>query len=525
MMATKTTDAPTTTDTPLILSFRAARRVSTPIVAVETADPAATMRTLVKALTEKKNGGTTTEKTIVPIFLWDSVKGLRGYPKNDAAALVLERLDGYNQKLTVNPVGALVTCEGLPEESVVIFANFHRHMEQPPEVQALWNLRDQFKVNKRMAILLGPAFKLRPELTGDVIVLDEPVPTRDVLSAVLDKQYVNIDLPRETDPDRRSDALDAVVGVSSVYTAEQVIAMSLTKTGLNVAGLWQRKIKALENEGLKVWKVPAPMEDLQGIDNVKAFFLMLTKARAFEAIVFIDEADKAFAGAMSGYAGDGNVTQDQNGMILSFIQDHKSIGVLLGGVAGTGKSQLAKAVGYASGKPVIVLDLGGMKKGLVGSSEQAIRSQLKVIEATAEGRVLFIATANRTSHFTPEMSRRFPDQFFFDTPDDAGRSAIWKVYTKKFNLTASQATRPAGFDAGWNGDEIERACSRAAMLGATVVDVAQYIIPNSVSKSHDIKLLRQDASGRFLSASAPGLYRMGDGSVVASRTNRQIDAE
>jgi hypothetical protein len=386
--------------------------------------------------------------------------------------------------------------------------NAHLQLGEAPVKQALWNLRDVFKMNKRTVVLLGPAFTLPAELSGDVIVLDEPLPTRAELSAVIDQQHKNagLELPDET---VRAAALDAIVGLPH-YTSEQVTAMALEKTGVNLAKLWERKIKAVENtQGLTVYKPIAgdtSLDELKGLDNVVAFAKELISAEAFNVIVFLDEMDKSFAGGMSDHVGDSGVSKDQVGQLLSYINDTKSLGLMLAGVAGSGKTQLAKAMGAASGKPVIVLDLGGAKGGVVGQSEAAIRQMLKVITATAEGRVLFIGTANRTTMFTPELNRRFADQFFFDLPSDEARAAIWNVYIKKNGLTPSQAARPAGFDNGWTGAEIQRACERAALFGKSVVEVAKYIIPQAVSAKQTISTMRRESAGRFISASQPGFY-------------------
>lgn len=493
--ADKPTDKPVQ-DSALIAAFKAARRVSTPIVAIETPDPASTIASIRKVLNDKS-----------PTLAWDCARGLRGLNDLGKAAMAVI---GIDQAITVNVTETLLAVETLPELSVVFLHNFHRQLHEIPVVQALWNLRDVFKINKRMIVALGPSFQLPAELAGDVIVLDEPLPTRDELSVTLDQQHKNAELALPDD-DVRSAALDALVGLPS-YPAEQAAAISLTKQGINVPKLWERKIKAIENtNGLHVWKGrpgDTMMDELRGIDNVVEFMRKLTHADAYGAIVFIDEMDKAFAGGMSEHTGDSGVSKDQVGTLLSYIEDTQSLGVLLAGVAGTGKTQLVKAMGVEAGKPVIVFDLGGMKGGVVGESERHIRAALKVVSATAEGRVLFVGTANRTTLFTPELNRRFPDQFFYDTPDDAGRAAIWPVYVKKNGLTVSQAEIPKGFDTGWTGAEIKRACERAALWGSTVVEASRYIIPSSVSGKVVIENLRREAAGRFLSASYPGLYKV-----------------
>jgi hypothetical protein len=302
--------------------------------------------------------------------------------------------------------------------------------------------------------------------------------------------------------------------------------MSLTRNGCDVDRCWDHKRKAIENtDGLRVWKGGESFDELRGIDNVKSFMAQLTAAKAFGAIVFIDEADKALAGGMSDYSGDSGVAKDQIGVLLSYIEDTKSLGVMFAGLAGTGKTQLAKAVGELSGKPVIVFDTGAMKGGTVGQSERAIRSALKVVSATAEGRVLFIMTANKTTQFTPEINRRFPDQFFFDQPDAEGCAAIGSVYIEKNQLTPAQVAEMPWSEGGWTGAEIKRACERAALFNVTVSEAARFLVPQSVSQRDKLDEMRRNAAGKFLSASKPGVYEMPKAATKAIAAGRSIELE
>lgn len=500
------------TDPLLITNFKAVRRVSAPLVGIETTDATATIAGLRKVLPAN-----------TPILEWDVARGCRGVNDTGKAAFNGLNLDPI---ASVNCAETLLAAERLPAQSVIFLHNFHRQLHEVAVVQAFWNLRDIYKLNKRTAVALAPSFHWPDEIAGDVITFDEPLPDRQALSHLLDVQHTNAGLAKPDD-DLRTQALDAMVGLP-YFTAENVTAMSLSKAGINVPKLWDRKIKALENtDGLKVWRPrvagACALEYLKGIDNAVAFMQKLIDVNAFGCIVFIDEADKALSGGMSEHVGDSGVSKDQVGQVLSYVEDNGSLGVMLAGWAGTGKTELAKATAVTSGKPLIILDLGALKgagDSHVGAAERAIRYALKVVTATSEGRVLFIFTANKTTMFTPEMNRRLPDQFFFDTPDDAGRAAIWPVYVKRNGLTPSQAKFPKGFDTGWTGAEIRRACERAAMFGCTVVEASRFIIPSSISGARTLEQLRREADGRFLSASYPGLYRL---NRVADDASRQID--
>lgn len=506
----------------LLQSFRAARRVSTPILAISTPDPAATIDSVRSTL-----------KKDVPVLAWDQVRGLRGLNEHGAAQMAVI---GMDPRQTLNLVECLVGLEKMPLETVVFLHNAHRFLDHIGVVQGIWNLRDLFKRDKRTLVLLGPFFKLPAELANDVVALDEPLPTRKELESIVDQQHKNAGLTAPNG-EKRAHILDAVVGLAA-YTAESVVAMSLRgkkeceplgiEPGVDLDRCWERKIKAIQNtDGLRVWRGKESMDDLKGVDAAMAYMNLLIEVDAFGAIVFIDEMEKAFAGGLSEHSGDSGVSKDQIGVMLSYMSDTKSLGVLLAGLAGSGKTQLAKAVARKAGKPLIMFDLGGMKGGIVGSSEGRIRNALKVVSATAEGRVLFVATANQTASFTPELNRRFRKQFFFDLPDAAGRAAIWEVYARKLKLTKEQLKMPVGFDEGWTGAEIEAVCEDAALFKKPVVEAAKFMVPSCVSAKSVIAQLRSDATGRFLSATKPGPYRAPteDELRASNGKGRSIDLE
>lgn len=494
------------TDTKLQQDFRAARRVSIPILGIATPDPAATRDSLIATLAAE-----------APICEWDIVRGLRGTNKAGTSALAALAIAA---NATMNPVEALSAAMRLPKSSVVFMFGAAAKLKEPGYIQAIWNLRDEFKLDRRTLVLMDAALAFPPQLSGDVITLDEPLPTRAELEATLDQCHRNAEVPVPTG-EPRAQALDAIVGLPT-FTADQVLSLGLTRNGLDLPKLWERKRQAIEaTDGLKVWRGGETFADLRGIDNAVDFMQQLVTAKAFGTVVFIDEGDKALAGGMADHVGDTGVSKDQVGCVLTYIEDTRSLGVLLAGLPGTGKSALAKSVANAAGKVCIVLDLGGMKTKSLGGSEAAIRSALKVITATAEGRVLFIMTANNTSTFTPELNRRFPDQFFFDLPDSGGRADLWKLYGAKFGLSAAQLDMKNVDDAGWTGAEIKRACDRAAMFKVPVSKATQFIVPTCKSAKAQIERARETAAGRFLSAQYPGLYE--PPAAAAPSRQRKID--
>lgn len=80
-------------------------------------------------------------------------------------------------------------------------------------------------------------------------------------------------------------------------------------------------------------------------------------------------------------------------------------------------------------------------------------------------------------------------------------------------------------DEGWTGAEIRECCRKAWRLNLSLTDSAAYVVPVARSAADQIDGLRRQASGRFLSASSPGVYTF-DQAVpfngTAKRTFREV---
>ena len=154
--------------------FRAARRVSTPLICARTADPASALGLIQESLNGKAES--------VPVTVWDILSGLR--PATAAAKENLCRVLDERDPSTVGPTDALVLAAGMADDSVLVFSNAHRFWHDPAVAQGVWNLRDHFKSTGSMLVLLAaPGAALPTELSQDVLVLDEPLPLRLPLPA------------------------------------------------------------------------------------------------------------------------------------------------------------------------------------------------------------------------------------------------------------------------------------------------------------------------------------------------------
>lgn len=497
-------------------SLRAARRVSTPIVSVETVDPTATLA----ALADRANGNGAEPPAIIQ---WDAAAGLRALnePGRDAVAALLQDSAGADPTVG-NPFSLLADlAPKLPAGAILAVHAAGRWLDgNTILVQAVRNLRDRFKADRRTLLLLGQDMLMPPELVGDVLGFDDPLPDADALGEIIRGVYSDASLPDPAAEDVGR-ASGAVRGLSA-FAAEQAVALCLSTDGIDLPALWDRKCRIIDGTpGLSVYRDVETFDDLAGVAQIKRYLLGIMQGRRRPgAVVVLDEIEKT--GLADGAQGDtSGVSKDQLGQVLTYMNDHAVPGLLEVGPAGTCKSAIAKAAGQAGGVPVLALDLGACKGSLVGQSEQQLRGALKVISAVSNGAPLFIGTSNSVAELPAPLRRRFTlGTFFFDLPDMTERDGIWPVHLSRFGLDLD-AARPA--DEGWTGAEIRACCDVADRLGVSPADAGGYITPVIKADPEGVERLRASAVGRYASASYPGPYRRPVETAAPTATGRKLD--
>ena len=497
-------------NTTLQQTFKRVRLRGVPLCAIETSDPAATIKSCLQSLNGKAEE--------IPVLSWDIIQALR--PLNERGTNALTEICGGDdpRMSTGNPAECLSKLGALTESGkklLVFWHNAHRYIGNEAVAQGFWNCRDVFKRLGATLVLLAPSLILPPELKQDVMILSEPLPDEAQLAGIVSQILKDADFAEDkVTAEDRPLVIDTLRGLSS-FAAEQVLAMSLTPAGIDTGGLWERKRKMIEQTpGLSVWQGEETFEDLGGLDNLKGFLKsVLTSGKTpVRAIGFIDEIEKGLAGAAGDTSG---TSQDQLQVFLKVMQDLNIPGMILLGHAGTGKSAIAKAAGSIAKCPVISIDTGSMKGSLVGESEQRIRAAMEVFKAVSQGKGLFIATCNKIASLPPELRRRFTlGTFFVDLPSAKERRTIWWIWQQRygFNIPTMEcdALDLLPDDTGWTGAEIRACCDVAYRTSLSLKDAAKFIVPVSKSAPDQVKALQQLATGRFLSASAPGVYRMPD---------------
>lgn len=495
----------------LIQQLDAARAISTPVVAVATMDPQALMVAICQAHVNE------------PVVAWDCVRGLVGMTAAGADAV---KAITPKQFAGMGPPGLNVVeafdlalsggGKGFPADTILIAHNMHKFWIEGPVIQAVQNVRNPFKSDRRMLVMLAPVVMLPPELAQDVMTLMEPLPAlaevKDIIGGVIDAAEADLDGFERPDAETIERAAVMLKGLAA-FPIEQATSLSVAerwrqgvKPMLHPPMLWERKRAFIQQtRGLTVDAGIGRYQDAGGLGAIKEFYSRLQKPAL---VVRVDEFEKMMAGAGgvgAAYGDSSGVSQDQQAVFLSSMEDYNWAGSLLIGPPGSGKTLFSRIYGNEFEIPVIQLDLGAMKGSLVGESEIYVRAAMAVLYAMGGEGVFFMATCNGIDRIPPEVQRRFRyGKWYFDLPDRAEKDVIWRLQLARYKH-AADLELPG--DHNWTGAEIRNCCELAQRMGCSLKEAARYIVPVAQSDPGAIERLRDLADEKFLSASYEGVFK------------------
>lgn len=381
---------------------------------------------------------------------------------------------------TRDPLNALDFVAQSQEAAIFVLKDFHPFLDDsrggpdhPVVVRRLRDITNQLKESRKTLIILSPTLRFPSDLEKDITVLDYSLPTLDELELSLDRvvrsarEIAGVQL--KMTEEERERVLNAARGLTCIE-AENVFAKSLVMDRQLDLGV----IIAEKEQLIRRSQVLEYYESVEGFANVGGMGLVKQWLRK-RGMAFTEKA-RRFG-----------------------LPEPK--GLLLLGVQGAGKSLLAKAVASQWQLPLLRLDLGRVFSELVGSSEQNMRTALRLAEsvspcvlwldeiekglagATGAGTsdagtsarvfgslltwmqektspVFVIGTANDISALPPEVLRkgRFDEIFFVDLPQAQERREIFAIHL------ARRGRDPLEYDLnelamvseGFSGAEIEQ---------------------------------------------------------------------
>ena len=455
-----------------------------------------------------------------PLYVWSATTGI----VNSATP---QRADTSKR----DPLALLTTIIDDREPGIWVLRDFHPFLRDHTVVRRLREAAFGLEASAKTIILLGPVLKIPPELEKEITVVDFALPTAPQIDRLLEQiinasgQHASIQV--SLDRRQRGKLVQACLGLTTAE-AGNAIAKAIVQAdgrldGDAIEAVTAEKQQIIRKSGLlEFYASDEQLNNVGGLNILKEW--LRKRVRAFS-----DEA-RAFG-----------------------LPEPK--GILLVGVQGCGKSLVAKSVANSWRLPLLRLDVGRLFSSLVGSSEENLRTAIRVAESIApvvlwvdeiekgfsgvgssnvsdagtaarvfgsfitwlqekKAPVFVIATANIVSQLPPELVRkgRFDEIFFVDLPNTAERTDIWKIHLLKRNRDTTQfdLNTLAMASDGLSGAEIEQAViaglyeafdkNRPLQMG-DLLDVLQETIPLSQMMQEDITALRNWARQRARQAS------------------------
>jgi ATP-dependent 26S proteasome regulatory subunit len=450
--------------------------------------------------------------------------------------------DGIARRGTAEPEAALEAALRTETPSVFVFKDLHAALggDRPASPVVVRRVRDvaaAFKSGQvpRVLVIVAPVLRIPVELEKDVTIVDFPLPSEAEIRGLLDGMIANnagggrlrIAL---SDVDRERFA-KAAAGLT-LHEAENAFARAMVSDDvLDIHDLdivHDEKRQAVRKSGvLEFVDADVDLADIGGLENLKRWLAKRDSSWLAAAALYGLPAPR---------------------------------GVLITGVPGCGKSLTAKAISASWGLPLLRLDIGRVFSGIVGSSEQNMRTAIRTAEATAPcvlwideiekgfaggggdsgttsrvfgtfltwmqektKAVFVIATANDIERLPAELLRkgRFDEIFFVDLPTRAERFSIWRVHLLKRlrhkavagGLSPDDGTlrELCDFSVGYSGAEIEQAVlaglfdafsERRPLRPDDLIRAMASMVPLSITQAERVTAIRGWADSRAVTATA-----------------------
>jgi hypothetical protein len=273
------------------------------------------------------------------LFFWSCVDGLVDAEK------------GTNNSAN-DPLEALIAVQDLKEKSIVLLRDFHLFLQDPNPIliRKLKDVLQEAKTKQKTLVILGCRLCLPPELERELTVIEFALPGKEQLSAVLDGIMESAGI-KTMEQETREQVIDAASGLTTIE-AENAYALSVVQSkGIDPVLVSKEKAQAVKKNGLlELIETKETLESIGGLDVLKEWLLKRKNAFSKRAIEYGLPTPK---------------------------------GLMILGIAGTGKSLTAKATAKVFGVPLLKLDAGKIFAGLVGQSESNLRSVIQTAEAIA----------------------------------------------------------------------------------------------------------------------------------------------
>jgi SpoVK/Ycf46/Vps4 family AAA+-type ATPase len=398
-------------------------------------------------------------------------------------------------------------------------------------IRALKNLIEQCNKDRKCVILTGARYFLPTEFEKLVCLSDLPLPEKNIITeklvSLLEATKNKSELAKTFRTEYSQDEMQNITRSFQGLSIREIEMIStyfiLTSNEFCHTEIASKKRDIIKQSGLLEWiDLDFDMSTVGGLSSLKNWIIKRTNA-------FTDEA-------------------------VNYGLPENPKGLLIIGIQGAGKSRCSKAIASYWGLPLLRLDMGRIFSGIVGSSEENLRSVIKTAESVApcimwcdeidkafgglhtsgdsgtssrifgtfltwlqekKAPVFVVATANNVATLPPELIRkgRFDEIFYVDLPNDDERLEIWNIHLTQRNFNPEDFNMKLLVERsnGFTGAEIEAAIVSAMYEGFSdnarriiTVDIIKELeesVPIYITMREEIEALREWAAKRARNAS------------------------
>lgn len=397
----------------------------------------------------------------IPYKEWDAVNGVRVFTKENytdhkVGGTATDFLEAFSIPLSQLRDPGSVVCANTEQIHFFVYVDPHPYITNNPlAVELLQQYAAILPTTNVCTILVTPEITLQDVSVGSVLVTDLPIPSADELIDVAtrilsDKAATKNDFPDGILLDDEDIRKVAYLGLGlSLYEFETYLAISIIEAGMQgeksitleriMKGVGEGKTAVVRQSEILELTHSEDIENIGGMQRLKDWLGARADCYSDRAREFGIEPPK---------------------------------GMVLAGVAGTGKSLAAKVTASVLGVPLVRLDFGRVFSKYVGDSESRVRSALKMVESMApvvlfvdevdkglggaggggdsgtssrvlgsfltwlqenKAPVFTVVTANKVDGLPPELLRRgrFDQVFSVGLPDAPSRREVLAIHLRK----------------------------------------------------------------------------------------------
>jgi len=345
------------------------------------------------------------------------------------------------------------------EKTLIVAENFEQFLESIELVQMILNKMILLKNQQITICMVGTEAKFPAPLDKMITVLEFNLPSKE------DFRKIVKDFAEQVEVEYDESVADACIGLS-LEEGENAVALQLVREHkLDKTSVLETKRGMIKKTGFMDVIEPTQMEDVGGLENLKQY--IMARKVAWEI---------------------GNENKP------------KLRSMLLIGIPGVGKSLIGKAIATIFNVPLINVDIGAMKGGIVGETEKKSRLATKTIDAFSnsvclldeldkafagtgnnsyvgdsgvgkgqlghfltwmndrKSEAIVVATANDISGLPSEFLRagRWDAIWFVDFPNFEERKEIVEIMNRKWKSELSIEDSFIESLENWTGAEIEQ---------------------------------------------------------------------